>query len=142
MSIQLGQHAEALLGQRALVIIGERVDDVALRIGAMSKMGLPEVLDRPSPRHGKQRGSSWGWTAVMWLASMLTEGDHRKVAVATYLTGRQPTLSQLTAQGSEPLDLSDDRLRHVLQHVSKPTYWYTIEAELNERSIEGYALPQ
>jgi hypothetical protein len=46
MRIQLSQQAEEILGKSALVIITERVDDVALLIGQMVKMGLPEVLDR------------------------------------------------------------------------------------------------
>jgi len=108
----------------------------------MVKMGFVEVLDRPIPRHWKQRGLSWGWTAVIWLASILTEGDHRKVSVEAYITGMKHTLSQLTAQVIEPLDLSDDRLRHLLKHLSKPTYWHKIEGDLNARSIEVYALPQ
>src|ERR1043165_4345611 len=91
-----------------LVIITERVDDVALLIGQMVKMGLPEVLDRHIPRHWTQRGIIWGWTAVIWLAYILTEGDHRKVSVETYLKGMHHTLSHLTAQVIEPLDLSDD----------------------------------
>src|SRR5207247_691278 len=80
MRVQLAQQAKAILGQNDLVIITERVDDVALLIGQMVKMGLPEVLDRHIPRHWTQRGLSWGWTAVIWLAYILTEGDHRKVS--------------------------------------------------------------
>ena len=123
-------------------MITERVDDVALLIGQMVKMGLPEVLDRHIPRHWTQRGLSWGWTAVIWLAYIVTEGDHRKVAVETYLKGMQHTLSDLTAQGIEPLDFSDDRLSHLLTHLSKPAYWHQIERDLNARSIEVHALPQ
>src|SRR5713101_6883131 len=85
MRVQLAEQAREILGQSDLVIITERVDDVALLIGQMVTMGLPEVLDRPIPRHWRQRGLSWGWTAVMWLASIVTEGDHRKVSVATYI---------------------------------------------------------
>jgi len=36
------------------VIITERVDDVALLIGQMVKMGLPEVLDRHIPAIGSK----------------------------------------------------------------------------------------
>ena len=142
MRVQLSQQATEILGQSELVIITERVDDVALLIGQMVTMGLPEVLDRPIPRHWTQRGISWGWTAVMWLASILTEGDHRNVSVATYLQGMHHTLSHLTAQVIKPLDLSDDRLSHLLAHVSKPTSWHQIERDLNARSIEVYALSQ
>jgi transposase len=134
--------ATEILGQSELVIITERVDDVALLIGQMVTMGLPEVLDRHIPRHWTQRGLSWGWTAVIWLAYIVTEGDHRKVSVETYLKGMQHTLSDLTAQVIEPLDLSDDRLSHLLKHLSKPTYWHQIERDLNARSIEVHALPQ
>src|SRR5216684_1232935 len=140
--MQLSPQAAELLGKSELVIITERVDDVALLIGQMVTMGLPEVLDRPIPRHWKQRGLSWGWTAVIWLAYIVTEGDHRKVSVETYITGMKHTLSQLSNQVIEPVDFSDDRLGHLLQHLSKPTYWHKIERDLNARSIEVYALSQ
>ena len=142
MRVQLAQQAQEILGTSDLVIITERVDDVALLIGQMVKMGLPEVLDRHIPRHWTQRGLSWGWTAVIWLAYIVTEGDHRKVSVETYLKGMHHTLSCLTAQVIEPLDFSDDRLSHLLQHLSKPAYWHAIERDLNERSIEIYDLSQ
>src|SRR5207245_9506316 len=69
-------------------------------------------------------------------------GDHRKVSVKTYLKGMQHTLSDLTAQVIAPLDFSDDRLSHLLTHLSKPAYWHQIERDLNARSIEVHALPQ
>src|SRR5467141_906200 len=140
MKVQLAQRAQEILGQSDLVIITERVDDVALLIGQMVKMGLPEVLDRHIPRHWTQRGLSWGWTAVIWLVYIDTEGDHQKVSVETYLKGMHHTLSALTAQGIEPLDFRDDRLSHLLQHLSKPAYWHQIERDLDERSIEIYDL--
>ena len=142
MRVQLAQQAKAILGQSELVIITERADDVALLIGQMIKMGLPDVLDRHIPRHWTQCGLSWGWTAVIWLASIVTEGAHRKGAVETYLKGMHHTLSCLTVQDIEPLDFSDDRLSHLLKHLSKAAYWHTIERDLNERSIELYALSQ
>ena len=138
MRVQLAQQAKAILGHSDVVMITERVDDVALLIGQMVKMGLPEVLDQHIPRHWTQRGLSWGWTAVIWLAYILTEGDHRKVSVETYLKGMHHTLSHLTAQVIEPLDFSDDRLSHLLKHLSKPAYWHPIEHDWNARSIAVY----
>src|SRR5499427_6848440 len=142
MRVQVAQQAQEILGTSDLVIITERADDVALLIGQMVKMGLPEVLDRHIPRHGTQRGLSWGWTAVIWLAYILTEGGHRKVSAETYLNGMQHTPSHLTAQVIEPLDFSDDRLSHLLKHLSKKAYWYQIEQDLNARSIEVYDVAQ
>jgi hypothetical protein len=49
-----------------------------------------------------ERGRSWGWTAVSWLAHILTEGDHRKVSVEAYITGMPHTLSHLTTQVITP----------------------------------------
>src|SRR6059058_1970031 len=86
MRVRLTQQAQESLGQSDLVIITERVDDVALLIGQMVKMGLVEVLDRHLPRHWKQRRVSWDWTAVIWLAYILTEENHRKVSVEAYIT--------------------------------------------------------
>ena len=142
MRVQLAQQAQEILGQSDVVVLTERGDEVALRIGQRVTMGVPEVLDRHIPRHWTPRGISWGWTAVMWLASILTEGDHRKVSVETYLKGMHHTLSHLTAQVIEPLDFSDDRLSHLLTHLSKPAYWHQIEHDLNARSIEVYNLSQ
>src|SRR5712671_1627607 len=142
MKVQVHQQAQEILGTSELMIITERVDDVALLIGQMVKMGFVEVLDRHIPRHWKQRRVSWGWTAVIWLAYILTAGDHRNVSVETYLKGMHHTSSRLTTQVIEPLDLSDDRLSHLLKHVSKPAYWHPIEQELNARSIAVYPLAQ
>src|SRR4029434_1261232 len=50
--------------------------------------------------------------------------------------------SGLTAQVIEPLDFSDDRLSHLLTHLSKKAYWHQIEKDLNARSIEVYDLHQ
>jgi transposase len=109
MRVQLARQVQEFLGQNALVIITERVDDVALLIGHMVKMGFVEVLDRHIPRHWQQRELSWGWTAVIWLAYIVTEGDHRKVSVEAYIQGMQHTLSHLSGQVIAPLDFSDDR---------------------------------
>ena len=53
-----------------------------------------------------------------------------------YITGMPHTLSHLTMQVITPLDLSDDRLGHLLAHLSKPQYWHQIERDFNTRSIE------
>ena len=52
------------------------------------------------------------------------------------------TLSHLTAQVIEPRDFRDDRLSHLLKHVSKPASWHQIEHDVNARSIEVYDLAQ
>jgi len=59
MIAQLTEETQEILGKSELVIITERVDDVALLIGLMKKMGLQEILDNHIPKHWKQRSLSW-----------------------------------------------------------------------------------
>jgi transposase len=75
---------EHVQSRKELQIRSERIDDIVLLIGVMVRMGLPQVLDNHIPVHWKQRELSWGWTAVIWLAYILSEGDHRKVVVRQY----------------------------------------------------------
>ena len=110
MILKLTGQAQERLGKTELVVITERVDDVALLLGQMMQMGLPAILDQHLPKHWKQEGLSWGWTAVIWLAYILSEGDHRKVAVETYVAGMKHTLSQVTAQTIRVLDFRFPRI--------------------------------
>jgi len=122
-------------------VITERIDDVPLLIGMMIQMGLQQILDNHIPNHWKQRELSWGWTAVIWLAYILSEGDHRKVSVREYIAGMEHTLTQLTGRKVEELDFTDDRLGLVLKKLSNRKYYKKIEDELNERTVEVYELP-
>jgi len=133
--VQGQQQAQESLGTSDVVIITERVDDVALLIGQMVKRGCVEVLDRPLPRHGKQRGRSGGWTAVRGRASILTEGDHRQGSVEAASKGMHHTLGPRSGQESEPLAWRDDRWAQLLKHVSTPTYWHRIERDVHARSL-------
>jgi transposase len=77
---------------------------------------------------------------VIWLAYILSEGDHRKVVVRQYVKNLQQTLSEVTGQSVSELDFTDDRLGILLKHLSTPSYWELIEAELNRHSIRVYDL--
>jgi hypothetical protein len=120
MQVPWAQQVQERVGKSALVSLTERVADVARRIGQMITMGLPEVLDRHRPRHGKPRGRSWGWTAGRWRAYLRTAGEHRQVAGAAAITGMHHTLSPLRGQAIPPLDGRADRLGPLLQHVRQP----------------------
>jgi len=141
MKVTLSGEAQQVLGKSELIIITERVDDVALLIGQMMRMGYPEILDSHIPKSGQQRELSWGWTATVWLGYILSEGDHRKVSVGQYIAGMRNTLSRLTGQEIEVLDFDDDRLSHLLNHLSQRKLWQAVEQELNQRTVELYELP-
>lgn len=103
-------------------------------------MGLAEILDSHIPRHWRQRDLSWGWTCVVWLAYILSEGDHRKVAVQEYVSSMAHTLTRLTGQAISELDFTDDRLTILSTHLSQKSYWHEIEKSLNRQTIRVYDL--
>jgi len=119
----------------------ERVDDIPLLLGVMLQMGLPGIIDQYIPKHHKQRDLSQGYTITIWLAYILSEGDHRKVSVREYVKRMSATLQTITGLEINELDFTDDRLGVLLKHLSKKMYWEKIERELSERSIEAYKLP-
>ena len=52
---------------------------------------------------------------VIWLAYILSEGDHRKIYMEAYVAGRQNTLTELTGQDIDSNDFADDRLSNTLK---------------------------
>ena len=132
---------EQVQSRKEWQIQSERVDDIPLLIGMMTRMGLPQVLDRHTPTHWNQRPLSWGWTTTIWLAYIVSEGDHRKVAVKDYVASLPLTLGQLTGQTVSVEDVADDRLSVVLKYLSDPRYWHPIEEELARQTIRAYDLP-
>ncbi len=121
-------------------ILSERIDDVPLLIAVMKKVGFQEIIDRHIPYHHKQRDLSWGWTAVIWLAYILSEGDHRKVEVEDYANKMASTLSELTGQPVSGLDFTDDRLTKLLKYFSIAERWHKIEYDMGSNSITIYDL--
>ena len=131
-----GQHEN-----KTEVVRVERVDDLPLLLAVMMQMNLHKILDNHIPVHWKQRNLSWGLTCIIWLAYILSEGDHRKVSVREYVKKLSVTLSSIVKQKIDELDFTDDRLGVLLKYLSKKSYWEKIEKDLSERTIEAYELP-
>lgn len=120
----------------------ERADDIPLLLGIMMRMGLHRVLDSHIPVHWKQRDLSWGCTCIIWLAYILSEGNHCKVSVRDYVKDMRIILSKIIGQEIKERDFTDDRCGILLKNLSKREYWEKIEKELSERTIEAYKLPK
>ncbi len=133
----MSEHCE----KKTEVIRIERVDDVPLLLAVMMQMKLHNVLDTHIPVHWKQRKLSWGLTCIIWLAYILSEGDHRKVSVREYVKKLSVILSMITGQKIDELDFTDDRLGVLLKYLNRDSYWNKIEKDLSERLIEAYELP-
>ena len=81
-----------------LTITTERIDDFPLLLSVMLRLGLPDIFDRHLGRHGLHQGLSWGWIATIWLAHMMTQGDHRKQPVQAWVKQAQETIRIITGQ--------------------------------------------
>jgi transposase len=123
-----------------LQITTERIDDFVLLLEVMMRLNLPTILDRHLPRHWLQQGLSWGWVSTIWLAHIISQGDHRKLPVRAWVGQAHRTLEKVTGLSIRETDFTDDRLTIVLRELSKPSYWYAIEHELGQQTIRVYDL--
>jgi len=118
----------------------ERVDDIPLLIGMEQQVGLPELLDRHLGNHWLHQGLSNGVLAVVWLAYIMSEGDHRKSMVQEWAERHSRTLERLLGQPIRPVEFNDDRLGIVLRRLSKDESWEALEAELWAKTVAVYDL--
>jgi transposase len=123
-----------------LTITTERIDDFPLLLSVMLRLGLPDIFDHHLGRHGLQQGLSWGWIATIWLAHMMTQGDHRKQPVQAWVKQAQETIRIITGQQVRELDFTDDRLTLLLRRLSKPSTWQAVETELGRNILRVYEL--
>src|SRR3989442_1119465 len=92
-----------------LSLTTERIDDFVVLLALMQQMDLPAIVDRHVPRHWLQQGLSWGWTASIWLAHIVSQGDHRKLTVRDWVRQAHSTLEQVTGLDIRETDFPDDR---------------------------------
>jgi transposase len=128
--------------QEHMEINAECMSDVVLLLGQMKQMGLPELLDERIRRHPRVKGLSWGWVISIWLAYIVSRGDHRKLTVQDWVKGMRETLEQATGLEIREADFTDDRLTIVLHHLSGDELWNQIERDLAQHLIRVYDLPQ
>jgi transposase len=121
-------------------ITSERVDDIPLLLAQIKGMGIPELLDRHFATHGNWVGTSLGWTTGIWLAHILSRGDHRLSWVEKWVSGCVATLESSTGQMVLAGEWSDDRLGRILDLLSEEEGWQGFESALNQRTIRVYDL--
>src|SRR5664280_729603 len=120
----------------------ERVDDIPLLLAQMDKMNIAGLLNKHFPMHGNWQGLSLGETVVIWLAYILSEGDHRLNSVQGWVAGILMTLTVcLKAGGLRELDFSDDRLAIVLYSLGQDAPWEAYEPDQVGVLLRVYDLP-
>lgn len=118
----------------------ERVDDVVLLLEVLRQTGWLSLLNRHLPRHWQQTGLDLSWVALIWLAYILSQGDHRKVRLQGWVEAHQYSLEQVCGITINGNDFNDDRLSILLRRLSDASTWSALERDLSTSSIEVYAL--
>src|SRR5260370_8348724 len=124
-----------------LMVTTERVDDIPILLAQSDTMGIPELLDECFKPHGNWEGISLGWTTAVWLAHILSEGDHRMNRVQSWVAHRLQTLYLCTGQQVQEHSCSDDRLALGLDALAQPQQWQRFETPLNPHTTRLPHLP-
>ena len=124
-----------------LQLTHERLDDVPLLLGFLIKLQLPAIIDHQYPHHPLHQGLSNGWLITVWIASILSQADHRKSHVQEWVESLQHTIETLIGQPIRPVEFSDDRLTLVLKRLGDLADWQELESRLWHAQCEVYALP-
>ena len=125
---------------QALTVATERVDDIPVLLAEMDRMGIAALLDEQFQPHGNWQGATLGWTTAIWLAHILSEGDHRLNQVQSWVAHWLQVLGCCSSQPVRALAWSDDRLGIVLDALSDDPRWQDFETALNRRIFRVYDL--
>src|SRR6267143_2005921 len=123
-----------------ITITHERVDDLPAIIAHLKKMRVAELLDNHFPPNGNWQGLSLGWTTGVWLAFILSEGDHRLYRVEPWVKAHLSTLRRCLDRQVRPRDLADDRLATILDYLCVAERWGAFERALNQSVLRVYDL--
>src|ERR1700730_15232268 len=115
-------------------VTSEQVNDVPLLVGILEDMGIRRHVDAHVGQHASWEGISAGTIIEIWLCYMLTEQDHRLVAVRAWANERRAMFNALLGIELRETDLTDDRLAVV---ADKLGYEY-IQEQLDEVMIKEW----
>lgn len=121
--------------------ISERIDDLPLLFEQMQRLEIAPILDRNLKAHGNRKGTSFGWTSALWLAHILSRGDHRMNHVRGCVQQTFHTIQDCVPVPIVELDFTDDRLADVLEALSDDAAWQAIQRDLNQQTMSVFELP-
>lgn len=125
---------------KKLIVNIERIDDLPLLLVQMDRIDLVPFLDRHFPTHGNWKGLSLGAVTEVWLAYILSEGDHRMSPVQQWAEEHIDFLEMSIGTPVRALDFSDDRLAAILDCLGTDEHWESFETELNRHILRVYDL--
>lgn len=122
-------------------IENEQVDDIPLLLAVIKQMGIIDIFNEQFEQHGNWEGLAIGYIIAVWLAYILSEGDHRKSYLEEWVAERERTLLySLDIDEINELDFTDDKLAIILNKLSDDETWQKSECAVNKRLIRVYDL--
>jgi transposase len=119
----------------------ERVDDVPVLLATLKRLAVAQLLDRHFATHPLWKGElSFGEVVCVWLAFLLSQGDHRLYRLQPWAQQRLLTLRAGLGRDVRPLDFHDDRLADILDALADLDSWQAFEADLNQHTVRVYRL--
>jgi transposase len=122
-------------------IESERVDDIPLLLAVLKQMGIIDIFNEQLKRHGNWEGLAGGYIIAVWLAYILSQGDHRKSYLQEWVAEREHTLlHSLDIDEINELDFTDDRLAIILDKLNDDETWQASERAVNQRIMRVYEI--
>ncbi|MCA1606199.1 MAG: transposase [Acidobacteria bacterium] len=117
-----------------------RLDDLPLVLGLLLQMNFPVIYDREIRDHMLHTGLSGGWMMTIWLAFIITRGDHTKYKVEEWVERHQDVIAKVTGQVIDSKQFSDNRLSSLLTRLSSDKRWDDFEATLWQHDVEVFEI--
>jgi hypothetical protein len=92
-----------------MILNTEQINSVPLLIGVIEQMGIRDLIDAHVSPHAFWQGASVGTVVSLWLCHILSQRDHRLVAVRDWVAQRTVTFNTLLDITLRDTDGTDDR---------------------------------
>jgi len=124
-----------------IILNTEQINSVPLLLGVIEQMGIGDLIDAHVTPHGAWQGARVGTLVSIWLCHILSERNHRLVAVRDWVAHRTLTFNTLLETTLRDTDFTDDRLANVLSMLGDETTQATLDQAMLQRWIRVYRLP-
>lgn len=119
----------------------ERVDDIPVLLATLQRLKVAEILDRHFPTGHRWQGElTFGEVASVWIAFLVSQGDHRLSQLQPWAQNNLHTLQACLGKTVRALDFQDDRLADLLDHFALDDVWEDCECDLNQNTVRVYNL--
>ena len=125
-----------------LEVAVEALDDIPLLFAIVQEMGIRELIDGCVKADRHWQGVSMGSVISMWLCYLLSQQDHRLVAVREWVVARRELFNRALGIQMRDTECSDDRLATILSALGKAQIQRRLDAALMGRWLTIYALPR